>query len=56
MGKTSVNSMKKIFKILFWAVIINFIVTQTIDQYSHPDMTRTRVLFRTTKTFLWNFR
>lgn len=56
MGKTSFDSMKKLFKIILWAVIINLIITQTIDTYSHPDMTRTRVLFRTPKTFLWNFR
>jgi hypothetical protein len=56
MGKAGVYSIMKALKIILWAVVVNLIVTQTIDTYSHPDMTRTRVLFRTPQTFLWNFR
>lgn len=45
-----------LIKTVIAIVIINFIITQTIDTYSHPDMTRTRVFLRTPQTFLWNFR
>lgn len=47
--------MQKVLKCLLYVVLVNFIVTQTIDTYSHPDMTRTRVFLRTPHTFLWNF-
>lgn len=48
--------MKKIFQYLFYLILINWIVTQTIDTYSHPDLTKTRVFFRSAQTFIWNFK
>jgi hypothetical protein len=48
--------MKKILKYLLYAVLINFIITNTVDGFIHPDMTRTRLFLRTPHSFLWNFR
>lgn len=47
--------MKKALKIIGYIFLINFVITQTIDTYSNPDYTKTRVFLRTPKTYLWNF-
>lgn len=56
MGKAGDNCMKKILKYMLYTVMINFIVTNTIDMFMHPDMTRTRLFLRSPQTFLWDFR
>jgi hypothetical protein len=47
--------MKRFAKYLLYLILINWVITQTIDTYSHPDMTKTRVFLRTPQTFIWNF-
>lgn len=55
-NKKSGKEMKKAIRYFFYLIIANWVVTQTIDAYSHPDMTRTRCILRTPQTFFWNFK
>jgi hypothetical protein len=48
--------MKRIIKYLLYIILINWVVTQTIDTYGHPDLTKTRVFLRSPQTFFWNFK
>lgn len=41
---------------LFYIIVINFVIANTIDGFKHPDMTHMRVFLRTPQTFLWDFR
>lgn len=48
--------MKKVVKYMLFLILINTVVTSTIDRFKHTDFTETKLMIRLPQVFFWNFK
>lgn len=48
--------MKNTLRIIFLAAVLNLGVTNTIDAFKHPKLTRTELFLRIPQTYFWDFK